>query len=130
MPFRLLRRTFGRVESFAELPTSAALILRTGYLIPCAAAVMLQTAIAALPARAQIVRGTVTERGTSRPLAGVLLSVLDERDSIADVDAPIDGRPAEVHPDRPRWGRELLEPARERAREPHRPSAALPRAGR
>ena len=110
MPFRLLRRTFGRVESFAELPTSAALILRTGYLIPCAAAVMLLSAIAALPARAQIVRGTVTERGTSRPLAGVLLSALDERDSIAVETLSSENGDFELRA--PRAGRYVLEAKR------------------
>ncbi len=110
MPFRLLRRTFGRVVSFAELPTSAAQILRTGYSTRCAAAVMLLSSFASLPASAQVVRGTVTERGTSRPLAGVLLSVLDERDSVAVATLSSEGGDFELRA--PRAGRYVLEAKR------------------
>jgi hypothetical protein len=38
---------------------------------------------AAAPAAAQVVRGVVTERGNKTPVSGVLLSVLDARDSVA-----------------------------------------------
>src|SRR5262245_10273739 len=37
---------------------------------------------AGTPLAAQIVRGVVTERATNAPLAGVLLSVLDARDTV------------------------------------------------
>ena len=52
-----------------------------------------------------------------------------ERTRVADVRARVDGRPAEVHANRAGGIRQLDESARQRVIEPHRPSAAAPRAG-
>ena len=67
-------------------------------------------ATTSLPLGAQIVRGTVTERGTNRPLAGVLLSVLDERDSVTTATLSSESGDFELRAPRP--GRYVLEAKR------------------
>jgi hypothetical protein len=47
------------------------------------AAIALHALVSACPLDAQVVRGSVTERGSGRTLAGVLLSILDERGGLA-----------------------------------------------
>lgn len=58
-------------------------LLRACRLQTISTAIALSAGLAACPVDAQVVRGSVTERGSDRTVAGVLLSIIDDRGGVA-----------------------------------------------